>query len=146
MKIITQISRFSFLLIFICISFASHSQSAKSEILDLLENQELAWNRGDIVGFMQGYWKNDSLKFIGKSGLSYGYEKVLSNYKKNYVDKDRMGKLHFEIQHLDLINSKYAIVIGSWSVERASDNPKGMFSLVIKKIKGEWKIILDHSS
>jgi len=35
----------------------------KAEVAAVLEAQASAWNRGDIAGYMEGYWKSDSLLF-----------------------------------------------------------------------------------
>ena len=51
-------------------------------IRKVLDNQIKAWNKGDIEDFMQGYWKNDSLMFIGKNGINWGWQKTLENYKE----------------------------------------------------------------
>ena len=60
--------------------------SDETMIRQLLDEQTLAWNRGDIESFMNGYWVNDSLMFIGKSGVTYGWINTLNNYKKGYPD------------------------------------------------------------
>ncbi len=61
----------------------------------IMQNQTIAWNRGDIAEFMKGYWNSDSLLFVGKNGPVYGYNTTLQNYRKNYPDTLVMVKLHF---------------------------------------------------
>jgi hypothetical protein len=118
----------------------------EADIESLMAAQEKTWNAGDIEGFMQPYWKNDSLLFIGKSGITYGWQTVLDNYKKSYLDANAMGKLHFEIVQKNSLSRDYCQVIGKWTLERNNDRPSGHFTLIWKKIDGEWKIINDHSS
>jgi len=115
-------------------------------ILKLLEDQRQAWNRGDLVEYMQGYSKSDSLLFVGKSGPKYGWETTLANYKKSYPDKKAMGLLSFDIKEVRMISADHAFVLGAWHLKRESDDPKGYFTLIVKKIRGEWKVIADHSS
>ena len=57
--------------------------SQEKDILKVLHEQQTAWNNGEIENFMNGYWKNDSLLFIGSKGPTYGWQKTLDNYKKN---------------------------------------------------------------
>jgi ketosteroid isomerase-like protein len=95
---------------------------------------------------MQGYIKSDSLLFVGKSGPTYGWQKTLDNYKRNYPDKSAMGFLVFGIKKVDFLNPDLAFVLGSWNVKREKDELKGYFTLLIRKIKGEWKVVADHSS
>lgn len=138
---------FLFLILIFCSSFSQNiSEKEKNELLSILKNQQLAWNSGDIEGFMNGYWKSDSLKFIGKKGLTYGWQNTLENYKKSYPDKSAMGNLLFEIISVESLGEDIALVIGKWQLQRDSDNPNGYYSLIWKKMEGKWVIVADHSS
>ena len=121
-------------------------KGAEAKILRLLNAQSDAWNNGDLEGFMKGYWKHDSLVFIGKRGPTYGYKATLDNYKKGYPDRTAMGKLRFDILHADRLFSKYYRVIGKWNLERKAGDLDGYFTLILRKVKGEWLIVSDHSS
>lgn len=124
----------------------SAQQSDKELILELLETQRIDWNRGDIAAYMQGYIKSDSLLFVGKNGPKYGWDNTLANYKKGYPDQKAMGFLSFDIKEVRLLSADHAFVLGAWHLKREKDKPKGFFTLVLKKINGEWKVIADHSS
>ncbi len=115
-------------------------------ILKLLEDQRQSWNQGNIVEFMQGYLKSDSLLFVGKNGPEYGWDTTLANYIKSYPDQKAMGFLSFDIKEVRMISADHAFVLGAWHLKREKDDPKGFFTLILKKIMGEWKIIADHSS
>ena len=124
-----------------------NAQTDRAEILATLDRQVAYWNEGKIDSFMIGYLPTDSLMFIGKSGLDYGYLNTLENYQKHYPDKASMGTLLFAIQNLKPLGSKYYFVVGKWSLKRPEKGDlTGYFSLLWKKIKGKWKIIADHSS
>ncbi len=127
---------------------ASISIAQNSDVLaieQILAKQEKAWNDGDIPTFMIGYWENDSLVFVGKSGLAYGYAKNLANYKKNYPDTTYMGKLHFDIINLKPLGKAHYFVIGKWHLKRTIGDVGGYFTLLFKKTKNGWKIIADHT-
>jgi ketosteroid isomerase-like protein len=126
------------------ISFASFSQS--KEIKALLEKQRQDWNKGDIIAFMQGYWKSESLMFVGKNGPNYGWQKTLENYQKSYPDKAAMGFLTFDVKEIRMLDKTHAFVLGAWDLKRAKDEPQGYFTLLFQKFGKEWKIIVDHSS
>lgn len=132
-----------------CVLFAisGFSQSADEKaILGILDRQTQAWNRGDLEAFMKGYWENDSLMYIGKGGVTYGYASTLNSYKKNYGDTARMGKLKFDILHVKRMGPDHYFVVGKWFLTRSAGNVGGHYTLIFKKIKGEWVIISDHSS
>jgi ketosteroid isomerase-like protein len=132
------------LLLFTLISLESIGQEA--EIRALLQKQTEAWNRGDIEGFMEGYWKNDSLMFIGKSGITYGWQQTLDNYKRGYPDKTAMGQLTFTLIEMKSLSKKYFSVVGKWHLKRTIGDIGGHYTLLMKKIKGKWVVVSDHSS
>jgi len=125
-------------------SFQAFGQEA--EIRTLLAKQTAAWNRGDVEGFMEGYWKNDSLMFIGKSGITYGWQQTLDNYKKGYPDKTAMGELTFTLLEMKPLSKNYFSVVGKWHLKRTIGDLSGHYTLLLKKIKGKWVIVKDHSS
>lgn len=114
-------------------------------IRSYMAQQQQAWNNGNIDKFMEHYWKSDSLKFIGKKGITYGWQNTLDNYKKSYPTKNEMGTLQFSNLQFTPINKSYVYVIGQWNLQR--EKPiGGYFTLLWKKINGKWVIINDHSS
>ena len=120
--------------------------STIKEIQQVMDAQQLAWNHGDLEGFMDGYWKSDSLRFIGKRGITFGWQPTLDNYKKSYPDTQAMGKLQFTNLTMELTGDSSAYVIGRWELFRAADTLNGHYSLLWKNIQGRWLIIADHSS
>lgn len=141
------------ILIFLCVAlqcFAAvvHAQQQpKQEIAQTLQNQTEAWNRGDLEAFMKGYWKSDSLLFIGKSGLTWGWQQTLDNYKKGYPNPDAMGTLNFDIKHMKPFEGGKAwLVVGKWHLSRTIGDLEGHFSLIWEKRKSKWVIVADHSS
>jgi ketosteroid isomerase-like protein len=115
-------------------------------IRQVMADQAAAWNKGSIDAFMKGYWKNDSLIFIGKSGISYGYHQALVNYKKNYSSPDQMGTLFFTLLKIKKLSPDYCFVIGKWLLKRKVGDIGGVYTLLFRKIGGRWTIIVDHTS
>lgn len=123
----------------------TNEQQDKDEILSILDAQANAWSSYNIEEFMEGYWKNDSLKFYGASGLTYGWENTLSNYKKRYPSKEHTGTLNFKINDISKINDDAYYVMGAYFLKRSVGNANGIFMIIFKKINDEWKIIADTS-
>lgn len=139
---------FCLFLIFPLGSFAQNIKSKDEKLIrQVLERQVEAWNKGDLEKFMEGYWVSDSLRFIGKSGVTYGWQATLNNYQKSYPDKATMGVLRFEVLHIEALGKNTAFVIGKWHLQRPEKGDiSGHFSLIWRKIKGKWLICTDHSS
>lgn len=116
-------------------------------ILQILERQTTEWNVGRVDRFMTGYWPSDSLTFVGKVGVTYGYQATLANYRKRYPDRASMGTLKFDILELDLLTPTTAYVIGRYHLTRPKiGDAEGYFTLLWRKIKNRWVIVSDHSS
>jgi uncharacterized protein (TIGR02246 family) len=140
---------FTLLFGFILLAYISPAQttSDKQAIRQVLESQTGSWNKGDLQTFMQSYWKSDSLKFIGKNGVVYGWQNTLDRYLKTYPDEASRGTLRFEIISIDMLGKDAAFVIGKFFLARPQKgDANGHFSLLWRKINGKWLIVADHSS
>jgi len=137
-----------FLICLISISINSYSQTEekdKKAIQKVLKKQRLAWSDNDIEKFMEGYWKNDSLKFYGKNGMTQGWENILDNYLKAYPTEDHTGILSYKTNDITKISNNAYYVLGEYHIKREVGNATGIFMLIFKKINDEWKIIADTS-
>ncbi|WP_092670240.1 YybH family protein [Hymenobacter arizonensis] len=121
--------------------------TAAAAIRQVLTTQTAAWNRGDIPGFMEGYWKSDSLVFLGRKGPTYGWQQTLDNYKKGYPDAAAMGQLDFSGLRVTVLNPNAAQVIGRWHLARpVAGDVQGHFLLVMRQIDGKWVVAADHTN
>ena len=142
----------SLLLVYILITGCYSSRAlqrdstSELEIRKVLNQQQEAWNRGDIPAFMNGYWHDAKLSFIGSKGITRGWDQTLANYQKTYPDKTTMGRLEFEVLELTLLSEKSAYMIGKYTLHRIADKPSGYFNLVWRQIDDQWLIISDHTS
>lgn len=121
----------------------------RQAIARVLTTQAAAWSRGDIPGFMAGYWRSDSLVFIGKNGLTYGWQTTLANYRRRYPTPAEMGRLAFSGLQITLLAPGAAQVVGRWHLTRpgvAAGDLGGQFLLVFKLVGGHWVIVADHTS
>lgn len=138
-----------FLLIFAC-SFATFAQSnskAEAAIRKVMDEQAAAWNRADLEGFMAGYWNSPDLMFVSGDKITRGWQQTLDNYKKTYGGtSEKMGFLTFSDVEIKVLSKDSAFVVGSWHLKRKDDAPQGKYTLLFRKIKKDWRIVIDHSS
>ena len=123
-------------------------QDARSEaaIREVLDAQRDAWNRGDIEGYMDGYDRSVQTEFVGGDEITRGWQTVLDRYKKKYDSREKMGVLTFSDLEITMLSKDTALALGRWHLKRATDEPHGTFSLVLRKTKAGWRIVHDHSS
>ena len=118
----------------------------RQAITKVLNEQQVAWNRGDVEAFLQGYWRSPELTFSGSGGIARGWDAVLVRYKKNYPDRAAMGKLDFSQLEFRFLGPDSALVLGHWHLARDKGDIGGVFTLVWQRFPEGWRIIHDHTS
>ncbi|MCU0686102.1 MAG: nuclear transport factor 2 family protein [Polyangiaceae bacterium] len=121
-----------------------HDPSA--EVRALLDTQAAAWNRGDIEGFMQGYWNSPELRFASGGNVTMGWKPTLDRYKARYSDRAAMGTLAFTDLDVRPAGDDAALAFGTWRLTREGSSPHGLFTLFIRRTSEGWRIVHDHTS
>jgi len=123
------------------------TDAAKKAIQKVLDDQVAAWNKGDLEGFMAGYWKSDELTFFSGKDITKGWNATLERYKKRYQSEGKeMGKLTFSDLKIDVLGPDSAVVRGRFKLVTSKETPQGLFTLLFKKTADGWKIVHDHTS
>jgi len=116
-------------------------------IQKVLKDQAAAWNKGDLEGFMIGYWKSPDLSFFSGNAKTKGWQATLERYRKKYQgEKKEMGKLAFSDLSIDMLGDDHALVKGRYQLTLMKDTPTGIFTLIMKKLPEGWRITHDHTS
>lgn len=120
---------------------------AESAIRQVLGDQVTAWNKGDLTGFMSGYWKSQALTFYSGKDKQQGWEETFERYKKRYQTGGKeMGKLSFAELEVQVLSPEFALVKGRFHVDLKSEKLEGLFTLIMKKTEQGWLIVHDHTS
>ena len=124
------------------------SGQTPSGLRQMLDDQTAAWNRGDLVAFMQGYWHAPQVTFFSGDTIIKGWESTLARYQNRYQSSGKeMGKLSFSDENIEMLGPDAALVTARWHLEM-SDGKKleGLTTLLCKHMKEGWRIVHDHSS
>ncbi len=130
-------------------AFAEHSPGDEKVVIEnVLREQAAAWNRGDLEGFMAGYWKSPELTFFSGAHEFKGWQAALDRYKNSYQSAGKeMGKLEFTNLRIEMLGPEAAFVRGEFHLTMPDGKtPHGLFTLVFRKFPEEWKIVHDHSA
>lgn len=122
------------------------SQTDEDQIRQVLLTQQDAWNAGDIDGFMQGYWRSAELRFASGGTVTTGWQATRDRYHANYSDRSLMGELSFNNIETVLLSDDAAVVHGAWALQRDTDRPSGLFTLIFQQLDGDWKIVSDTTT
>jgi len=120
-------------------------ESDKKAISKALNQSAKDWSNGNLDAYMNVYWKSEKLQFIGRNGITYGWQNTLDNYKKGYPTKDHTGILTFDILSIDFLAKDLYSLTGKYHLERNVGEANGIFTLIFKKIDNKWVIISDHT-
>ena len=121
------------------------------EIRMVLDRQAAAWNRADLEGFMDGYWKSDELTFesMGRTGMvsvTRGWQATLDRYKSRYDTPAKIGRLAFTDLAVTPDGPDRATVTGRYELTRADGRDGGAFVLTWRRIDGRWVIVHDRTT
>lgn len=138
------------LVLTLCAVPAVHAgEPAKEQagVQKVLDDQAVAWNKGDLEGFMAGYWKSEKLSFFSGDKKTAGWQATLDRYRKRYqADGKEMGKLSFEELSIELLGNDHALVRGRFRLQLKNEAPTGIFTLVLRRLPEGWRIVHDHTS
>ncbi len=116
--------------------------------IKVLLAQERAWNAGELDGFAKGYKNSPETLFIS-GAVTRGYDQMLLNYHREYPDRASMGTLGFSGLEVTPLDERFAVVTGRYHLDRGKKQggaADGVFSLVMEKTAGGWKIVVDHTT
>ena len=127
---------------------ASHRRESRivAAVRAVLDSQREAWNRGDVAGYMDGYYRSEQTIFVSGDTVTRGWQTVLDRYKKNYDSREKMGTLTFSDLQITLLSPDAVVVLGGWGLKRAKDSPHGRFTLIFRRLPEGWRIVHDHTS
>lgn len=116
-------------------------------IADIILAQQAAWNDGDIDGYMKAYWQSPQLRFASRGTVVHGWQPTRDRYHARYSSRALMGRLTLSDLDITIYPADgAAIAHGTWALTRDHDRPSGLFTLVLHKIDGTWKIISDTTT
>jgi len=114
-------------------------------IRGVLAAQAAAWNEGDLEAFMGGYWKSPDLRFVSGTEVTGGWSQALKRYRNRYEESGDMGELSFDKLDVEMVTDNVAIIVGRFNLERSATADTGVFTLVMKRFEGRWRIVHDHT-
>jgi len=127
---------------------AVDAMAEKEAIRGVLMRQQEAWNAGDIETFMADYVRSDTLRFTSGGDVRYGWDSAMERYLATYPDRGAMGVLRFSDLAIDVLSQEWALVFGSWDLERGGDYEDigGKYTLLMHRGSEGWKVVYDHTS
>jgi beta-aspartyl-peptidase (threonine type) len=129
-------------------AFGQEGTEPVASIRRVLSEQQAAWNRQDLEGFMAGYWNSPELTFFSGAHEFKGWQAALDRYRSTYQGAGHaMGQLEFANERVEMLGPDTAFVRGEFHLTMPDGKtPHGLFTLIFRKFPDGWKIVHDHSA
>jgi ketosteroid isomerase-like protein len=122
-------------------------RASETAVRKVLDDQVSAWNRGDLEGFMLGYWNSPDVTYYSGKEITSGWKENLERYRKRYQSEGReMGQLSFTGVDVKALGTSDAWARGRWKVVKSTETLEGLFTLIFHREVDGWRIIHDHTS
>jgi len=125
----------------------SSDADTKKAIESVLDQQVAAWNRGDINGFMSGYWNSSELIYVGNTKVTRGWQTLLDRYEElSKASGGQIGTLELQETQITVLSKDSALVWGTYRVLQPGQDRKGLYTLVLRRFQAGWRTIYDRTS
>ena len=125
---------------------ATESKENEAAIRKVFEDGCAAWNRGDLDGYLSGYWDSDKTLWISSGFLTRGRKAIVAAYKARFSTPGQMGKLTLSELEIDVLSATDAIAFGRWMLVFEDKAAEGFFTVQLRRVESTWLYVSDHSS
>lgn len=132
-----------------CAADSKDAAALEAEVRALFARQREGWNRGDLDAFLADYEPSEALLFTSGAKIRRGFAETETSYRTRYGgSREGMGTLAFELLDVRLIGacSDGAVVLGEWRLTDTDEAGHGVFSVILERREGAWRIVHDHTS
>lgn len=107
-----------------------------------------AWTHGDLDAFLDDYAEDAT--YVGSSGLIHGRERIRQSYVRGYWRSGEPADgLRFRDLEVRTVGTATAVAVGRYELfdrDTGASTATGLFSLTLRRVGDDWKIVHDHSS
>jgi hypothetical protein len=101
-----------------------------------------------LDGYLEAYADSEKTRYVSGSDIIIGKERI----KELVYSRGAKGMLSLDTLQIDFISEQDAICFGKYVLqlskvqEKDMEYYKGCFTVHLKNIEDQWKIVSDHSS
>jgi ketosteroid isomerase-like protein len=125
---------------------AASTEAEKEAILALVSRMEAAWNRGDFMGYMEGF-ANPDVIFVSRGVIQKDWQGTLDHYIRDYgTSEATRGRLRFFDIRIEMLAPDTAQLISRYQLDRPQNPLEGISTRLMRKRGDKWVIALNHVS
>jgi uncharacterized protein (TIGR02246 family) len=115
------------------------------EMRAVIKRMQDAWNRGDFRGYMNEF-KNPDVIFASNGKFQRDWQGTLDHYVRDYGAPGKRGVVRFYDVHVEMLAPDAAMLTAHFHMDRAVNPQEGVFTDLMRKVKGRWVVALNHVS
>ena len=115
------------------------SETAVRAVRAVLDQQVRDWNKGDLDGFLTGYWNSPKVVFMSGGNRFDGFEAMRDRYRRRYKAEGKaMGELAFADLDVEPLGPDWAVAPGRFRLSMPDGTkPTGLFTVIVRKFPEE---------
>ncbi len=113
----------------------------------LLTESAAAWNAGDLERFVSDYARDSTTTFVSGGRVRSGFTWIRGNYAPAFERGAARDSLQFQSVAARWLGPEHVLATARFVLFRGdSVTASGPFTLVLREVEGDWKIMHDHTS
>ncbi len=123
------------------------SEDSIANVLAVVKTMREDWNGGDMQGYLDAYWNDDSLSLLFGNRVVTGKGDMTQMFTSAWPDEEKMGNYATDNVRARIATPGLAIVDGTFEHQFTDELIVGAFSQVLRRMdSGDWKVVHEHTS
>jgi uncharacterized protein (TIGR02246 family) len=118
----------------------------EKEIYDEVTKACDAWNRHDLDGYLDSFWRSDALVVVVEGETVHGWDLLSKALHTGYPNPSEMGVLTLDRAQVQMLAPDFAEVLTWDTISFAKKKEFGTSTIVMKRLPEGWRVVLMHTS
>jgi uncharacterized protein (TIGR02246 family) len=118
----------------------------EKEIYDELNRMVDAWNRHDIDGYLDTFWRSENLVIVVEGENIRGWDLLSKAYHTGYPNPEEMGKMTLDRVQVQILAPDIGFALAWFTATFPKKNEFGTATMILKKLPEGWRVAIAHSS
>jgi uncharacterized protein (TIGR02246 family) len=119
---------------------------SEKEIYEEVNRAVSAWNRHDLDGYLDTFWRSDSLILVVEGETVRGWDLLSKALHTGYPNPSEMGNLTLDRVQVQMLSSDLALALTWDTVSFPKKKEFGTSTIVMKKLPEGWRVAVMHTS
>jgi uncharacterized protein (TIGR02246 family) len=118
----------------------------EKEVYDEVVKASDAWNRHDLDGYLDAFWRSDALVVVIEGEAVHGWNLLSKAFHVGYPNPSEMGELNLDRVQVQMLAPDLAEILDWDTVTFPKKKEFGTSTILMKKLAEGWRVVLMHTS